>query len=280
MDGVINRIASLAGVEAELTYIACGPDKPRTYCYKLPPGVPHSNYEQDRRRHLIRDGRSIAGEFTLDTHGLAFLKRPVAFNDFDDHDAIRSVYYRETERILQEATGADRVFAFGHTVRRQQMDGPSRTDHDRMPVPQVHVDRTDTWGADRVRELAPDEADSLLGGRIQIINLWRPIRGPVESMPLALCDARSVQPEHIVSVEMVFQEQSFETYRLIYDGAHRWYYFSRMTTDEIVLLKCYDSFVDGRARYTPHTAFSDPTTPPNAAPRESIEIQAIVLHRA
>lgn len=280
MDGVIDRIALLAGVEAELVYIAPPSEKPRTFCYKLPPGVPHSNYAQERRRHIIRDGRPIAGDLTLDTHGIALLRRGTEFADFDDHEAIRSAYYREAERILQDATGADRVFAFGHTVRRQEPDGPSRTDHDRMPVRQVHVDRTDSWGAERVRELVPDEADSLLGGRIQIINLWRPIRGPVESMPLALCDARSVRPEQIISVEMVLPEQSFHTYRLSYDAAHRWFYFPRMTTDEVVLLKCYDSLEDGRARYTPHTAFEDPTSPPGAAPRESIEVQAIVLHRA
>src|SRR6185312_4310684 len=126
----------------------------------------------------------------------------------------------------------------------------------------------------------PDEADSLLGGRMQIINLWRAIRGPLESMPLALCDARSVRPEQIVSVEMVMGDRSFEVFRLIHDASHYWFYFPRMTPDEVVLLKCYDSLEDGRARYTPHTAFVDPTTPASAAPRESIEVQTIVLHRA
>jgi hypothetical protein len=280
MDGMLDRSASLSKVETELTYVVPGSEKPRTFCYKLPPGVPHSNYIQERRRHFVHDARPIALDFELDKQGFALLERPSAFTDFQDHDAIQRDYYRESERILQAATGADRVFAFGHTVRREMPDGTSRTDHDRMPVQQVHVDRTDGWGAERVRKLVPDEADSLLGGRMQIINLWRAIRGPLQSMPLALCDARSVRPEHMVSVEMVMPEQSFEVFRLVYDPAHRWFYFPRMSTDEVVLLKCYDSFEDGRARYTPHTAFADPTTPAGAAPRESIEVQAIVLHRA
>jgi hypothetical protein len=280
MDGFIDRSAVLSKVETELVYIVPGSGKPRTFCYKLPPGVPHSNYTQERRRHFIHDGRPLASDLALDTQGFVLLERATEFGDFDDHDAIRRSYYPEAERILQAATGADRVFAFGHTVRRQQPDGPGRTDHDRMPVQQVHVDRTDSWGAERVRELVPDEADALLGGRMQIINLWRPIRGPLESMPLALCDARSVQPEHIVSVEMVLPDRSFEVFRLVYDAAHRWLYFPQMRTDEIVLLKCYDSLQDGRARFTPHTAFADPTTPAGAAPRESIEVQAIVLHCA
>ena len=35
---------------------------------------------------------------------------------------------------------------------------------------------------------------------------------------------------------------------------------------------------DGRARFMPHTGFTDPTTPPDAAPRESIELRSLVFH--
>jgi hypothetical protein len=51
-----------------------------------------------------------------------------------------------------------------------------------------------------------------------------------------------------------------------------------MATDEVLLLKCYDSKTDGRARFAPHTAFADPTTPPDAPLRESIELRALVFH--
>lgn len=56
--------------------------------------------------------------------------------------------------------------------------------------------------------------------------------------------------------------------------------FPEMTPDEALLLKCYDSATDGRTRFGPHTAFVDPTTPPDAAPRESIELRALVFHRS
>jgi hypothetical protein len=51
-----------------------------------------------------------------------------------------------------------------------------------------------------------------------------------------------------------------------------------MTVDEALLLKCFDSRIDGRARFAPHSAFADPTTPPNAPPRESIELRTLVFH--
>jgi hypothetical protein len=51
-----------------------------------------------------------------------------------------------------------------------------------------------------------------------------------------------------------------------------------MLAEEALLLKCYDSSTDGRARFAPHTAFTDPGTPADAPPRESIEIRSLVFH--
>jgi hypothetical protein len=50
-----------------------------------------------------------------------------------------------------------------------------------------------------------------------------------------------------------------------------------MATDEAVLIKCYDSAEDGRARFAAHSAFDDPTSPANARPRQSIEIRTLVF---
>jgi hypothetical protein len=50
-----------------------------------------------------------------------------------------------------------------------------------------------------------------------------------------------------------------------------------MQKNEALLLKCYDSMEDGRARFSAHSAFDDPTSPPNAAPRESIEARTLVF---
>ena len=47
--------------------------------------------------------------------------------------------------------------------------------------------------------------------------------------------------------------------------------------DEALVFKVYDSMKDGRARFTAHTAFDDPTTPPHARPRESIEIRTLAF---
>jgi hypothetical protein len=50
-----------------------------------------------------------------------------------------------------------------------------------------------------------------------------------------------------------------------------------MTRDEAILIKCYDSMKDGRSRFSLHSAFDDPTSPPNAKPRSSIEVRALAF---
>ena len=50
-----------------------------------------------------------------------------------------------------------------------------------------------------------------------------------------------------------------------------------MSPDEVLLLKIHDSAGDGIARLTAHSAFDDPTSPPDARPRRSIELRSLVF---
>lgn len=129
-----------------------------------------------------------------------------------------------------------------------------------------------------MRDLIPEDAEELLKGRVQIINLWRPIRGPLRDSPLAVCDARTVKFDELVPTDLIYQHRVGETYSVKFNPEHRWLYVPEMTDDEILLLKCFDSKTDGRARFAPHTAFVDPTTPANVPPRESIELRTLVFH--
>ena len=232
-----------------------------------------------RTRYEITDARPILSEVSLDEEGFGLIEQHSAVRDFYDDEEVKRIYYKEAEQILKDVTGADRVHIFDHTVRRRVAGGEDRqAGAPRQPVPRVHVDHTEQSGPQRVRELLPDEADKLLQGHVQIINLWRPIRGPLQDAPLAVCDALSVKPEQLVPSDLIYKDRVGETYSVTYDPEHRWYYVPEMTAQEVLLLKCYDLKTDGRSRFAPHTAFTDPNTPPNALPRESIEIRALVFH--
>jgi hypothetical protein len=189
--------------------------------------------------------------------------------DFASDDEIRRDYYPESEQLMKKLTGANHVVIFDHTIRRRVPGQEDRRGDFRQPVARIHVDHTEASGPQRVRDLVPDQADALLRGRVQIINLWRPIRVPVFDAPLAVADAGSVAPDDLVASDLIYPDRRGEIYSVKFGPAHQWFYVSRMQPDEALLLKCYDSETDGRARFAPHTAFFDPTSPPGrAAARE------------
>ncbi len=276
-----DRVDHLPHVAAALNYLAPMTERPRNYTFDPPPGVPRSNSERDTHTVPIHDVRPVIDDVSLDREGFAVLRNASAVHDFWDEDEVRRVYYPEVQRAIAEATGASKVFIFDHTLRRRVRGTADRVPgNPRQPATGVHVDHTAMSGPQRVRDFFGDEAEELLRGRVQVINLWRPIRGPLRDAPLAVCDASSVAPGDLVPADLVYQNRMGETYGVTYNPAHRWFYVPEMQPDEALLLKCFDLETDGRARFAPHTAFEDPTTPADALPRESIEIRTLVFHPA
>jgi hypothetical protein len=270
---------NLPSIEATLNYLAPMSERPRNYTFDPPPGVPRSNAEHEAHIVPIHDVRPIASSVSLDHEGFAVLNHASAVHDFWDEDEVRRTYYPEAERVIAEATGASKVFIFDHTLRRRVKGAQDWSrEAPRQPATRVHVDHTATSGPQRVRDFFGDDAERLLRGRVQVINLWRPIRGPLRDAPLAMCDVESVAPEDLVASDLVYQHRTGETYNVRYNPSHRWFYVPEMQPHEALLLKCYDSATDGRARFLPHTAFEDPTAPEDVPPRESIELRTLVFH--
>ena len=271
-----NTLQGLTHVEATLNYLADGAERPVSYAYTPPPGTPPTTRRNAPHTVIVRNARPILSQLSLDQHGFVLAHQNSKVKDFYDEQEVRMVYYPEVEQLLKEATGAVKVVIFDHVVRcapkaRQGERGV------REPARIVHNDYSFKSAPRRVRDHLPVEAEELLQHRFAEINLWRPIRGPIQESPLALCDARSIAPEDVVASDLVYPHRVGETYAFTYNPAHRWYYFPQLEPSEVILLKCYDSKDDGRARFTAHTAFADPTSPPDAAPRESIEVRALVF---
>jgi len=277
----MTNIDQLPYVEAELNYLAPMTERPRYYAYEPEPGEPRSNLTPEPHQMQIHSLRPIADGLGLDVQGFALLEQRSAAKDFWDDDEVRRVYYPEAERFLAEATGASRIFIFDHLQRRRVPGQQDRSrSGPRQPATRVHVDHTDRSGPQRVRDLMGDEAEELLKGRVQVINMWRPIRGPLRDAPLAVCDSRTVAAADLVPSDLVYRERVGETYSVRYNPAHRWFYTPEMRRDEVLLLKIADTRTDIPARFMPHTSFTDPTTPADAFPRESIELRTLVFHPA
>ena len=224
----------------------------------------------------MENGRPLAATFKLEESGFVFIEHKTAVQSFFDEQELKSVYYREVEDLIKRESGATRVVLFDHTLRSgDQTEREARLI--REPVISAHNDYTEWSGPQRVRDLLPDEADELLQRRFAIIQVWRAINQPIESNPLAMADARTIAFEDLLIAERRYPTRVGQTYRLAYNPTHRWIYFPKMTRDEALVFKVYDSAKDGRARFTAHTAFTDPATPPGAPPRQSIEARALAF---
>lgn len=269
-----------------------------------------TSFKLVEHKRSVSNLRGREAEFTTDNSGFAIYHEPARERSFRDDAAVRNGYYGEVEALLRKKIpGIKRVFIFDHTIRRRTPDSP------RAPVQQVHVDQTPGAAKVRVRRhLAHDDAEELLKGRYQIINVWRPIENPAADFPLAVIDWRTTHPADFVPVDLLYPQRAYsvmddddrgkevrpdesawystegyevrgETMAVTPNPQHKFYYQKDMTPDEVLLLKCYDSFGEGQplgkqgvAVRTPHTAFVDPNTPQDAPGRQSIEVRCLVFY--
>jgi hypothetical protein len=267
-------------ISATLNYLQPSfAERPYSYAYAPKDGTPRSNIVAEPHDVPVRDIRSDPRAFTLDGAGFAVVTHDSKVSDFRNEAQVRTLYYPEAERLLKQLTGADRVHIFDHTLRRRVPGLEDDRNGPRQPATRVHVDHTAKSGPQRVRDLLPNEADELLRGRVQVINLWRPINHPVYDAPLAVADAGTVPFSDLVPSDLIYPDRVGETYGIRYNPAHRWYYLSEQRPDEVLLLKCYDSRTDV-ARFAPHGAFLMPFVKPDLPMRESIELRTFVFHKA
>jgi hypothetical protein len=265
-------------VRATLNYLLRTEKKPYHYTFEPPHGVPARFAEINPVENVvIRNGRPLAGDFSLDAQGFELHRHNTAVENFYDEEEIRDVYYPEVEEFLKSVTGAEKVVIFDHTIRSIPKFAAGEKGF-REPVRSVHCDYTAKSGVRRVHDhLSAGEAEARLKQRVWEVNVWRPIQGPVEEAPLAVCDARTIAPDDFIASDLIYPDKVGEIYNFAYNPAHRWFYFPRMERNEALILKCFDSDEQAPGRFSAHSAFDDPETPQNPRPRESIETRALVF---
>jgi hypothetical protein len=280
MNAVVDELLLRAttDVRTALNYTRNTGVRPVNYTFDPPQGVPRNSGEVDARTVTIHDARAERG-LSLDVSGFQLVTHRGSlqeFSAFQDSDAVKSVDYPEVEAALKSSTGADKVVIFDHTLRDSTVEiGQAAL---REPVRRVHDDQTPASAPNRVtKHLSPEEAAWRLQRRFAIVNFWRPIGTPVLKTPLAVCDARTIDPADLLPSDLVYRDWVGETYSVAFNSRHRWYWYPQQATTEATLLKIYDSATDGRARLTAHTAFDNPYSPADAPPRRSIEIRALLF---
>ncbi|KAE8153439.1 hypothetical protein BDV25DRAFT_127244 [Aspergillus avenaceus] len=264
--------------QVELNFFEAPSDgsQPYQYAEEPPEGVPAANYGQPARQVSLTDIRGNEADYNLDKDAFQALQNvfpTVPYETFLSDEEVKRTFYPEVEKLLlNQVDGAHRVIIFDHVIRMEKKNTHSK------PLHTAHADQTARAAAARVRLYVPDqaEAEELLRARYRIINVWKPLKGPVQSSPLAFASGSSVAKEDLVPIEFRLPQRTGEIVGVRFDARHRWMYWSGMGASECLLLKCNDSNEEV-AMQVPHSAFSDPRSPPGADGRESIEVRALVF---
>ncbi|KAG7291199.1 hypothetical protein NEMBOFW57_001211 [Staphylotrichum longicolle] len=197
----------------------------------------------NKRPHLphefvVTDITGDESKYALDTHGFQYCRHQSSEKHFTNEQTIRTVYYEECRQLLQDVTGAN-----------------------------ASTSSTTSSG--------PHEADALLKRRYQIINIWRPIETILKD-PIAVADANTVPDSDLVGADLVEDDFNGESWVVRHNFDHRWYFKHRMTPQDVLLIKCFDSETD-LARRALHSAFEDPAYREEAS-RQSIEVRCLVFY--
>jgi cephamycin C biosynthesis protein len=291
----------LRHIEATINYSEQSPTSPPDEkWYTSIHGTIKRNYDIAPTPLKVYDMRGQESATHIDTTGFQAITSPSSVSsDFmltSSDDEIRKVYYPEVEALLLKQTGASRVVFFDHTIRRPLPDHIPETPATRRPVLRAHVDQTPASAHRRVeRHVQPPHPYK----RFQLINVWRPILNKVYDYPLAVCDARSLDVVNdLVPTTLIYAapNPNGETYSVTYNDKHKWWFWSEMTPNDVMLLKCYDSAsralthvktstadvqeseLRDVAGMTPHTAFLDKEGAKKDVGRHSIEVRALVFY--
>ena len=226
------------------------------------------------KRMYVQDARHQTTRFSLDEQGFSLLNSPALIQDhMDEEMTITSLYYPHISTLLSESLQAEKVIIIDHTLRSS-----APTSDLRRTATHVHNDYTAASCLQRLQDsVGNTQAKAWSNRRLIQVNTWQPLMEPVTVAPLGLLDGSSVVIDDLVPSPIIYPDRRGEIYSVRHNPNHRWYYFSQMRRDEILLFKGFDSADSGQVKFTPHAAFQHPDSKPDDPPRRSIEVRALVM---
>jgi hypothetical protein len=266
-------VMATATVQSHTHFLARDPlydaEKPYSLRFTAPEGFPRANIRLERHGITVRDVRADSKPVTLSEDGCMLLDdftTQMTYSDYDDEDKIKAVYLRDVANRLKALLNAQHVQIFEHTVghaipssshgaqhtislsatgtnasqvRKRHATFPISTGLPytyNQPTSIAHVDTTSPWAVAMAAQLNPSRATDLRSGksRIQCVNFWRPITGPVQDWPLALCSATSIREpsKQLEPCDLVYPDYVVENRQVYHDNGYDWFYASEMMPNE------------------------------------------------
>lgn len=250
---------------------------------------------------VVRDGMPMRDHFSLDVHGFMLGKHASAIADFADKPTVDAVYLKEVEALVTQLCGATRTAAQGWMIRtsadlteraKQKIENYQHNGGIQPPAGEAHVDYNEITGRRAAQRIYADRFPDGPGYKRYIcFSLWRTFSEGPQDWPLAVCDGRTVEDEETASNTLFVvdefpigdaltapvegEDQMIAATIFRHRDRHRWWYFSNMAADDVLLFKFQDSDHSVTWR-CPHTAFHD-TSLPDAKIRSSIEVRCVAF---
>ncbi|KAL0263693.1 hypothetical protein SLS55_002674 [Diplodia seriata] len=228
-------------------------EKPYSLRYTPPEGSSRANIKLELHEIRVRDVRPVKDKLSFETDGCAIvdLGSRMKYEDWDDDSQVKAVYLREVADLLRRVLGACHVQIFEHTqVRKRHEIFPVSTGEPykyNQPTSIAHVDTTVPWVLDMVRSLNPETAEEILKHRIQCVNVWKPLIGPVRDWPLAMCDPQSVNVDQdLEPCDLVYPDYVVENQQVYFSDAFEWAYLSDQQPNEAWIFLQSDTDPDGK----------------------------------
>lgn len=238
------------------------------------------------REMWISDARGSGASLAVEGFELfAHESRVAGLDNVELDPAASETYTLELCALARTFSGATLVLPLGGAKQRF-----SETATDRLaplknakPARYPHADNTDASSQAQIKFFVEDLHGRKLSDyrRAALYNLWRCLSAPPQDAPLAVCDARSIDPADEVTVTAITEvlglgEMRHDTTSYTHNPAHRWHYFPDMTPGEVLVFKTHDTD-PAHPKRVAHTAFDSPDCPPGTPPRASAEVRILAL---
>ncbi|CAO1597474.1 hypothetical protein XANCAGTX0491_001282 [Xanthoria calcicola] len=273
-------------------------EKPYALRYNPQDGIPTENIVKKTVTDIpLHDIRKLPKPPCFDGNGIEvrLLQTQLSYSDFFSDEKIKTTFFSELREDLARLLGTSNIQIFEYKVciahlslRRSERQLATRIGPSTQPnIPSVRWKQprmgSTNFNLEESKKMVyyhnGSDADDLVKQRFQCVNIWKPLRGPVRDWPLALCDARTIDPARdLVTGDVVYQDHAEENYQVCYNPRQRWLYLSDQMPHEMLVFRTADSWEDRVGPGVPHCAFPYPTKVMDEQPRESIEVRALALH--
>jgi len=234
-----------------------------------------TNLVLDKRDVRIFDARPIRDELSFNREGFRLVDHDPGVDLSGDLAPVAEAYLASVAGLLKRLSGADMVLAQGTGLLKRYAEranikgaiGPSRW---------VHADYTEKWAHVWVDWIEGWQNQKLKQfPRFAVFQTWRCISKPPQDNIFVLCDATTINSKDLIVFDACMRKpydapgNQFESQLCKYDPNLRWYYFSNLKPDELIIWQAFD----GKSGCTHQPLHNSADVPGlvDAEPRCSIE---------